>query len=123
MDKVSKKESDKLDKLLAEFFYACNVPFHAVDSEYFTKFIGALRPAYKPPNRQKLGEQLLENEHAKMIEQNEALVPRMDKQASLLVDGRTNSNANRHYFVCEIVKNSSIHVSAGALILQLVVHS
>lgn len=55
MDRMTKSESEKIDESLAKFFYACNVPFHSIDSNYFKEFLHALRPSYKPPNRKKIG--------------------------------------------------------------------
>lgn len=100
LDKMTKTESNNIDMLLAEFFFACNVPFHSVDSQYFKKLVSALRPSYTPPNRKRLAESLLEKEHSKMIYHNEVLIMQMNKQAALLIDGWTNSSANRHYLVC-----------------------
>lgn len=51
LDNVSSQEAEKLNILMAEFFYGCNVSFNTADSKYFKNFISALRPAYKPPNR------------------------------------------------------------------------
>lgn len=86
LDNVSATESTKLDMLLAEFFYGCNVTFSAVNSKIFRNFISALRPAYKPPNRQRLALNLLNESHDKMIKRNIDLVSKMGKQATVLVD-------------------------------------
>lgn len=99
MDNVTTAESEKFDLLLAEFFFGCNVPFQAVESKYFRNFIQALRPAYAIPSRKKLSNNLLEKVHAKCERQNGEFIAVMKKRATLLVDGWTNSNANRHCFV------------------------
>lgn len=99
LDNVNDADSEKLDFLLAEFFFGCNVPFHACESKYFKTFINALRPAYTIPNRKKLSNTLLDKVHAKCDRQNGELITKMKKQATLFVDGWTNSSANRHNFV------------------------
>lgn len=99
-DKITPAESEKIDMLLAEAFYACNISFRTVESKYFLQFVHALRPSYVPPHRRKLAGVLLEKQNIKIDQRNKELVFKMDKQAVLLVDGWTNSNANRHYFVC-----------------------
>lgn len=99
LDNMSTGESDKLDLLMAEFFFGCNVPFAACESEYFKKFINALRPAYKPPNRRKLATKLLDKTNDKIMKRNSEMMVKMDKQATLLIDGWQNSSANKHNIV------------------------
>lgn len=99
MDKISASESERVDLLLAEFFYGCNVPFVACDSDYFKKFVNALRPAYSPPNRKKIATTLLYKVHEKIERRNTGLIAKMNRQATLLIDGWTNSNSNRHNVV------------------------
>lgn len=99
VDNVTPADSDKIDMLLAEFFFGCNVPFSACDSKYFKKLINALRPAYSPPNRKKLAGALLNKVHSTIEVKNNDLVKNMNNEAILLIDGWTNSNSNRHNIV------------------------
>lgn len=99
LDSLSAAEDDRLDMLLAEFFFACNVPFLACESKYFKKFINALHPAYNPPTRHQLTTHLLERTHDKILKRNSEKTARMGKQAVLLIDGWQNSSADQHYVV------------------------
>lgn len=99
LDNVSGAESDKIDMMLAAFFYACNVPFLAADSKYFKKFLNVLRPAYNPPSRQRLASKLLDKTNDRIEQQNSQMIAKMGKQVSLLVDGWQNSSTNRHNVV------------------------
>ena len=58
----------QIDKSLATFFFANNIPFRVVEDTFFTDFVKLLRPGYKPPTRQKLSEELLESIHDDMTE-------------------------------------------------------
>lgn len=98
-EQVSSANSEKVDFLLAEFIYACNVPFSSSDSNYFKKFINILRPAYVQPTRKKITGLFLDKVHNKIEQGNMELVEKMNKQATLLIDGWTNSNSNRHNVV------------------------
>lgn len=99
MDNVKPAENEKIDSLMAEFFYGCNIPFRVADSMYFKKFIKSLRPAYTPPHRLLLAGSLLDKTHDKIEKRNADLIAKMDKRVTLLVDGWQNSSANRHYVV------------------------
>lgn len=48
----------------------------------------------------KLADSLLQQEHSKIEYKNNELILKMDNEAALLIDGWTNSNANRHYLAC-----------------------
>lgn len=98
MDNISPAENDKIDLLLADFFFSCNVSFCAVESNYFKKLVGALRPAYTPPNRKALAGSLLDKVHEGIVTRNR-YVQSANKESALLVDGWTNSNANTHNVV------------------------
>ena len=50
-----------LDKLVAKFFYACNIPFNVAEQTHFKQLISALRPGYTAPNRKSLAGPLLES--------------------------------------------------------------
>lgn len=97
---MTPRDREKIDMALAEFFFACNVPLHTVDSQYFKTFVQALRPSYSPPCRRTLSYALLDKEHTKIVQRNQEIVVKMNKQAVLLIDGWSNSSANRHNLVC-----------------------
>lgn len=99
MDSINEIGSEKIDMMLAEFFYGCNVPFSACDSKYFKNLIHALRPSYEIPNRRRLAGALLDKTHEKIEQRNVDLVKKMGKQATLLIDGWQNSSANKHNIV------------------------
>lgn len=65
--RTTKPQNEVLDRKLASFFYACNIPFNIVENKEFIDMVQALRPGYKPPNRKQLGGKLL-NEAANDIE-------------------------------------------------------
>jgi len=46
MNDAKPAKVEKLDELMAKFFYGCNIPFRVADSTFFKDFIKALRPAY-----------------------------------------------------------------------------
>lgn len=97
LDNVTPAEKEKIDMCVAEFFYGCNVPFAAIDSIYFKNLMKMLRPAYDPPSRRQLSGKLLDATFEKIEKRNRELVEKMDKEAVLLIDGWTNSSANRQY--------------------------
>lgn len=97
MDDLKPVESEKIDLLAAEFFYGCNIPFRVAESKYFKKFVNALRPVYNIPNRRQFAGPLLDKTHDKIEIRNSELITKMDKRATLLIDGWTNSSANREY--------------------------
>lgn len=91
IDKVDKNEKTKLDKLCAKFFFGCNIPFAAVDSDYFKDFVKSLRPAYVPPCRQTLATKMLNEVSEEVINANCDTLP---KHSTLLIDGWKNSSNN-----------------------------
>ena len=56
-------ESDKqrMDTLLAKFFFACNIPFSVTEHPSFIEFASASRPGYKPPTRKVLSSTVLDS--------------------------------------------------------------
>ena len=59
-------ESDKqrMDTLLAKFFFACNIPFSVTEHPSFiehVEFASALMPGYKHPTRKVLSSTLLDS--------------------------------------------------------------
>ena len=64
--KTSPLSKEKIDSKIAEFIYACNLPFSMVEHPLFLNLIENLRPGYKPPTRQTIGSSLLDNTHKKL---------------------------------------------------------
>lgn len=48
--KTSKTDKASLDQQIANYLYATNTPFRAVEHDQFIKMIRMLRPGYIPPN-------------------------------------------------------------------------
>jgi hypothetical protein len=59
--KTTQTTKDRLDKSVASMFYACNIPFNAVENPHLRKAIGELRPGYQPPTRKALAGHLLDS--------------------------------------------------------------
>lgn len=96
---MTPEEKEKLDLMMAEFFYSCNIPFNVANSIYFKKFLAGLRPAYISPNRLQLSGKLLDKVQGKIESRKFASVDKTGKQMTLLVDGWQNSASNRHNIV------------------------
>ena len=54
VSKTTPKEKSKFDMEVAQFFYACNIPFNAADSTAFKEMIEMLHPGYRPPTRKEI---------------------------------------------------------------------
>lgn len=57
--KTTAAQKEELDKTIAKFFYACNIPFRVNQNKHFKDFIQILRSGYEPPNRKQLSGELL----------------------------------------------------------------
>lgn len=66
---TSKSEKEVLDQEVANYIFATNTPFHAVEHPQFIKMINKLRPGYTPPNRKQFGGSLLEEAFSNALEQ------------------------------------------------------
>ena len=60
---TNSKERESFDKVIALFFYSCNIPFNVADNQYFKNMVHLLRPSYKPPNSKLLGKRLLDGQY------------------------------------------------------------
>lgn len=58
--KTDSKTRALLDEQVANFFYACNIPFNVASHDEFIKMVEMLRPGYCPPNRKALANELLD---------------------------------------------------------------
>lgn len=76
-------------KLLCFFFYACNIPFHAVEDSYFHAFIRMLNPSFILPNRRALAGTLLDETYQK-VKELDAEVISQQHSFTLVSDGWTN---------------------------------
>ena len=59
-------QKEHLDEKVAEFVYACNLPFSVVEHPNFRAMVEALRPGYKPPSRKALGTTHLDKAHERL---------------------------------------------------------
>lgn len=66
--KTSKTDKASLDQQIANYLYATNTPFRAVEHDQFIKMIRMLRPGYIPPNRHQVGGDLLDQSFNSVIE-------------------------------------------------------
>ena len=57
---TTKEDKVRIDLALAKFIYATNSPFHIVENAHFIQFLDILRPGYKPPTREKISNDLLQ---------------------------------------------------------------
>lgn len=66
--KTTKSEKDAIDEQCARFIFANNCSFRTVDHVEFKKLCEILRPGYKPPDRQSIGNKWLEIVHQNLEE-------------------------------------------------------
>lgn len=50
IDNLSEKDEGIITQAIAEFFFACNIPFNVIESKYFINMVTKLRPAYAKKN-------------------------------------------------------------------------
>lgn len=93
---TTKSQKQVLDQEVANYIFATNTPFHAVEHPQFIKMVQKLRPGYVPPNRKQVGGDLLENAFSDVLEQysNEL----KGKTVCLAIDGW--SNVHNEPVVC-----------------------
>jgi len=91
---TSQEQRKKLDMQAARFFFSSNIPFCAVENEEFVKFCSMMRPGYIPPNRKKMGGELLDAVHHEVAEEVKSLLAPADNKMPmpviLLQDGWSN---------------------------------
>jgi len=80
-------EKDQIDIQLAKFFYSANISFNTVENKQFTSFCTALRPGYTPPNRKKLGGELLDLVHDEICENIKQEIIESSNTVTLIQDG------------------------------------
>lgn len=87
-DSMTKKTSENISTKLAEFMFACNLPFRVVDSIHFKRFVNAIRPFYIPPTQRRIANRYLNNAFETHCQKE------FNPYAVLLIDGWTNDFAN-----------------------------
>lgn len=92
MSNINEIESNRIDALMAEFFYSCNVPLHVCESKYFKNLVGALHPAYEIPNRYRLAA-ILDKAHSKINQQNSKLFGKTDEHVTATTTTTTASSS------------------------------
>jgi len=83
--KTTTAHKEELNKAMAKFFYACNIPFRVSENEHFKNFIQILRPGYEPPNRKQLSGNLLDKIHNEIMDQTQSELK--GKTVTLMQDG------------------------------------
>jgi len=84
--KTTTAHKEELNKAMAKFFYACNIPFRGFsENEHFKNFIQILRPGYEPPNRKQLSGNLLDKIHNEIMDQTQSELK--GKTVTLMQDG------------------------------------
>ena len=64
--RTSQPTKELLNEKVAEFIYACNLPFSVVEHKTFKDLVTALHPGYQPTTRKALSEILLDQVHDKL---------------------------------------------------------
>lgn len=89
--KTTAGQRAQLDKCVANFFFANNIPFNVANNKYFIEMINKLRPGYNPPSRLVISDKLLPQIYTEL---NETLKVELSSSPSttLLIDGWTNKS-------------------------------
>ena len=107
--RTSQSEKNKLDLQIARYLYATNTPFRAVEHPEFKKMINALRPGYKPPNRNSVSTDLLDKVHNSVkttIKENLC-----NKKVCLALDGWSNVHNEPIIGVCVTdIESERVHL-------------
>lgn len=109
--KTSGSSAQKLDLLVAKFFYANNIPFSVVEHTTFQDLVSALRPGYHVPSRKALAGTLLDEVVAEVEEETKKTLE--GKNVTLIEDGWSNIHNDP-------VIASSLHVSGKTVFLDAV---
>lgn len=109
--KTSGSSAQKLDLLVAKFFYANNIPFSVVEHATFQDLISALRPGYHVPSRKALAGSLLDEVAAEVEEVAKKSLE--GKNVTLIEDGWSNIHNDPIIASC-------LHVSGKAVFLDAI---
>nr|XP_022909870.1 uncharacterized protein LOC111420999 isoform X1 [Onthophagus taurus] len=101
IDTISVKEEDSITQAIAEFFFACNIPFNVIESKYFDNLIKKLRPAYakRKPGRKTLSSTLLDSVYNNLITETKFGI---DQETVVLIDGWKNTSSNSKIITCTL---------------------
>lgn len=101
---MTSSDKNKMDLKISKFFFACNVPFNAIESKYFKDIFADHLPLYETPSRRQLSGTLLNTIHKEQQALNAKQCVEGDFTA-LLIDGWKNSAANRKYAAVMVQNN------------------
>ena len=110
---IVKTNSDykhELDVQVAKFFFACNIPFNAVEHKEFITLVKNLRPGYTPPNRKTLSGTLLDEMTCNL--ENEMKSQLQGKECTLVQDGWSNIHNDPVIASCLQVENKVFFLEA-----------
>lgn len=88
---MNKDKKDKLDKLLAEFIFSCNIPMQTIENGHFKKLVNELCSDYKIPCVKTLKGKLLNNLAAEVDNKVKREVKTL---GTIMLDGWKNSANN-----------------------------
>jgi len=108
--KTSSGKKEELDDKVAEFVYACNLPFSIVEHPTFITLVTALRPGYQLPTRKALGLTQLDKTHAKL--QADMKSKLHGKIVTIQQDGWSNIHNDPIVASCVSVEGSSYFIDA-----------
>jgi hypothetical protein len=89
--KLTSVQKEKLNIIVAKFFFGCNIPFACADSALFKNMIRELRPEYQAPCARTLSKGLLDKLHDQFMEDSKFPVK---NYGTLMLDGWKNSSNN-----------------------------
>ncbi|KAF9241820.1 ribonuclease H-like domain-containing protein [Melanogaster broomeanus] len=83
---LTKEQTEEANSRLLQWFIHANIPFLAVNDDFFHYFLNAIRPSYESPSRYVLSHNLLDSEAVRVQQEDiDRLKPR--KKLTLLLDG------------------------------------
>ena len=86
--KTSKAEKGQLDLAVAKCIYATNSPFQIVENDSFRDMLSKLRPGYTPPDRHRIGEELLNKTYEEVMKEYDTTL--RGKTVCMSIDGWSN---------------------------------
>ncbi|ODM96995.1 putative AC9 transposase, partial [Orchesella cincta] len=85
LDTLTAKERHQIDLQVGKMIYGCNLPFAIVENHEFKELLRKLRPAYFPPNRKLIGNEILEEVYMEVKERLTEVIAK--KEVTLVQDG------------------------------------
>lgn len=96
--RTSQHERKQLDLQVARYIFATNTSFRSVDNTEFLKLVNMLRPGYTPPNRFKVGNELLNEVYDQVsVNTKEGLA---GKTVCMALDGWSNIHNESIICIC-----------------------